>query len=141
MRTDREFRAKIKMLLDMSSRSVLKVADEAKVEKSSLYNYFSNKTSLLGDALIRVLKEVGIDVKEMINQQVLLQLDGNKVDPLIATDLAILFNRLSTYERKTLVETLISKNRTSDMLSVRGAMLRLEQYMHEDIAEKRSGVC
>ena len=141
MGSDREFRTKIKMLLDMSSRSVLKVSDQAGIEKSSLYNYFSNKSSLLGDALVKVLKEVGIDVKELINQQVLLQLDGNKVDPIVANDLAILFNRMSTYERKTMVETLISKNRESEMLSVRGAMIRLEQHMQDDISDKRSGVC
>lgn len=104
---------KLKVLMRAKNMNLSQIAQDSGVNISRLSQYLSKKSDLRSESLIKVLKALGIDIERTVSKSIFAEVEKRQPiqsDDTAADDLYAVFAALPRIEKKTILETLISKS-------------------------------
>lgn len=118
----------IKQDIDVNQISISEIAKKANIGKSTVYEYFENKETLIGDTYIYLLEHYEEQILKPLKQQTFKKAFIEQITRIIA----------AMSEAKKLVETILIHHKQTNFLkndNVDHKMLQISQHMEERFKE------
>jgi transcriptional regulator with XRE-family HTH domain len=117
----------VKTLMSLRGVSQADLAKKTKVSKASLSKFLNQTSDLRGEALLKVLKSLGINITTIMTAQISNEL-GHGSETTVAEDLKFLVEKAEPIARKTMVDTMIASHRNDKSPEIRTRLQRLKKY-------------
>lgn len=118
---------RLKVLIKAKDYTLTALASESGIAVSRLSQYLAKKSDLRGSSLTKVLRCLDIDVEALISQKVSIELGLKEDSKNWTEDVGFLLKNLNKIERRTIVESLISKGKKSKDPHVQSTIERLNE--------------
>lgn len=97
----------VKSLMNVRKVSQIEIARHTGVSKTAISRFLNDSADIRSDALVKVLKYLGADVQQIIQNKITLGL-GVQGNTAVSDDIYYLIQKAQPIQRKMMTETLIS---------------------------------
>lgn len=139
-KTPTQIGAQIRSLMQAKGVTVNEVSEGAEIHRSRISGFLTGANGLSGVNLVSVLKQLGIDLEKLLQQELAETLNPEMDTKSLGSDLEIVLDALSPMEQKTLLSTIIRKANTNYAEGIDDVLHRVEDYK-DKITFKRRGAC
>lgn len=106
---------KIAILMRQRGLKQSEVSEQIKINKTNLGKYLRGLSDIRSDSLLRLLKLIGIDIDEDLNLKIREHLEGIRLKKNYGHDIEHVLNSLDKLDRKTILETIISRGKEAGL--------------------------
>ena len=100
---------KIRVLIKARNLTLSRLSNESGVNISRISQYLARKSDLRGDSLCKVLNLLGVDLDTILSKKINQALDNRTEESDVYENLQVVLESLPRLDRKTILETIISK--------------------------------
>lgn len=98
----------VRALINLQDLNAKELAESAGLTPSTVSRYLNGKTDIKSESLIKMLKSLGIDLRQIMKREVLNRLNGRTTISQLDEDLLLAVHSLGEIDQKTVLNTIVS---------------------------------
>lgn len=119
---------KVNALLSLTPGTYAKISESCHISKSSLGRFLTGQSDIRSASLVKILRQIGIDIDMVVNRKVREELGEERKTPHIGSDLETILENIDPISTKTMISTLIARAKKQRKVDLKKEIKNLEQF-------------